>query len=113
MITLILFAALSGLVAVLSPCILPVLPIVLSSSAVSGKTRPLGVITGLMNLSPGMPIKTSIGRQNILSMQRGPCAVLILAKAVMMNPKNYSAASERGWKVRLAGKPLCFTNPIN
>jgi cytochrome c biogenesis protein CcdA/thiol-disulfide isomerase/thioredoxin len=48
MVILILFATLSGLVTVLSPCILPALPIVLSSSAASGRARPLGVITGLM-----------------------------------------------------------------
>ena len=48
MITLIFFAALSGLVTVLSPCILPILPIVLSSSAVNGKARPLGVIAVLI-----------------------------------------------------------------
>jgi len=48
MVILILFALLSGIVTVLSPCVLPVLPIVLSSSASSGKRRPLGVITGLI-----------------------------------------------------------------
>ena len=45
---LILFSLLSGFVTVLSPCVLPVLPIVLSSSASHGKKRPLGVITGLI-----------------------------------------------------------------
>ena len=45
---LILFSLLSGIVTVLSPCVLPVLPIVLSSSASKGKRRPLGVITGLI-----------------------------------------------------------------
>ena len=45
---LLAFSFLSGVVTVLSPCILPVLPIVLSSSAASGKQRPLGVITGLI-----------------------------------------------------------------
>ncbi len=48
MVILILFSVLSGLVTVLSPCILPVLPIVLSSSAASGKARPIGVIAGLI-----------------------------------------------------------------
>jgi cytochrome c biogenesis protein CcdA/thiol-disulfide isomerase/thioredoxin len=48
MVILILFSLLSGLVTVLSPCVLPVLPIVLSSSASQGKKRPLGVITGLI-----------------------------------------------------------------
>ena len=48
MLILILFSLLAGLVTVLSPCVLPVLPIVLSSSASQGKRRPLGVITGLI-----------------------------------------------------------------
>ncbi|MDR3574098.1 MAG: cytochrome c biogenesis protein DipZ [Anaerolineaceae bacterium] len=48
MVILILFSILSGLVTVLSPCILPVLPIVLSSSIEKGKARPLGLITGLI-----------------------------------------------------------------
>jgi len=45
---LLFFAFISGFVTVLSPCVLSVLPIVLSSSAASGKRRPLGVITGLV-----------------------------------------------------------------
>lgn len=48
MIILILFALLSGVVTVLSPCILPVLPIVLSSTLTGGKRRPQGVILGLI-----------------------------------------------------------------
>src|SRR5438270_6455277 len=44
---LVLFAFVSGLATVLSPCVLPVLPMVLSSSAVAGKLRPLGVVLGL------------------------------------------------------------------
>lgn len=48
MLLLILFSLLSGFVTVLSPCVLPVLPIVLSSSASQGKRRPIGIITGLV-----------------------------------------------------------------
>lgn len=48
MLLLILIALLAGFVTVLSPCILPVLPIVLGSSIAGGKLRPLGVITGLI-----------------------------------------------------------------
>ena len=47
MLILIVFAFLSGIVTILSPCILPVLPIVLSGS-VGGKRRPYGVITGFI-----------------------------------------------------------------
>jgi cytochrome c biogenesis protein CcdA/thiol-disulfide isomerase/thioredoxin len=49
MILLITFAFLAGVVTVLSPCILPLLPIILSSSAdTSGKKRPLGVVVGFV-----------------------------------------------------------------
>jgi cytochrome c biogenesis protein CcdA/thiol-disulfide isomerase/thioredoxin len=49
MILLILFAFLAGIVTVLSPCILPLLPIILSSSAdTSGKKRPFGVVVGFV-----------------------------------------------------------------
>lgn len=50
MILLTLFAFLGGLVTILSPCILPILPIILSSS-VDGKisyARPLGVVLGFV-----------------------------------------------------------------
>lgn len=45
---LLLFAFLGGFVTILSPCILPVLPIVLSGSLTGGKQRPLGIIAGFI-----------------------------------------------------------------
>jgi len=48
MIILLIFSFLAGLVTVLSPCILPVLPILLAAGAGSGKYRPLGIISGLI-----------------------------------------------------------------
>lgn len=51
MILLIVFAFLAGIVTVLSPCILPILPIVLSSTLGGqdiGKSRPIGVVTGFI-----------------------------------------------------------------
>ncbi len=48
MIVLISFAFLAGVVTILSPCILPILPIVLSSSVSGGKRRPFGVVTGFI-----------------------------------------------------------------
>ena len=41
------FAFLAGIVTILSPCILPVLPIVLSGS-IGGRLKPLGIITGFI-----------------------------------------------------------------
>jgi cytochrome c biogenesis protein CcdA/thiol-disulfide isomerase/thioredoxin len=48
MLVLIFFSFLAGLVTILSPCILPVLPIVLTSSLSGGRRRPLGVVTGFV-----------------------------------------------------------------
>lgn len=51
MILLILFAFFAGIVTILSPCILPILPIILTSSLGGqsvGKRRPWGVVTGFV-----------------------------------------------------------------
>ena len=42
----IFLAFLEGLALILSPCILPILPIILASSLTYSKKRPLGIITG-------------------------------------------------------------------
>lgn len=51
MILLVSFAFLAGIITVLSPCILPILPIILTSSiggVETGKLRPIGVVTGFI-----------------------------------------------------------------
>lgn len=48
MVLLVFFAFLAGLVTILSPCILPVLPLVLSGSVGGGHKRPLGVTFGFI-----------------------------------------------------------------
>lgn len=51
MIVLIAFAFLAGVITVLSPCILPILPIILTSSIGginTGKSRPMGVVIGFI-----------------------------------------------------------------
>jgi cytochrome c biogenesis protein CcdA/thiol-disulfide isomerase/thioredoxin len=47
MIVLLCFAVLAGAGTALSPCVLPVLPALLSAAGVSGRRRPLGVVLGL------------------------------------------------------------------
>src|SRR4051812_10603985 len=44
---LVLFALVAGAATALSPCVLPVLPVVLSAGATGGRRRPLGIVTGL------------------------------------------------------------------
>ena len=41
-------ALLEGLGLIASPCILPILPIMLAASLDGGKARPLGIITGFI-----------------------------------------------------------------
>ncbi|MBP9691534.1 cytochrome c biogenesis protein DipZ [Candidatus Woesebacteria bacterium] len=51
MIILTLFAFLAGVITILSPCILPILPIILTSSiggVDTGKSRPMGVVAGFI-----------------------------------------------------------------
>lgn len=48
MIFLIGFAFLAGIITILSPCILPILPIVLSGSVGTGKRKPQGIVTGFV-----------------------------------------------------------------
>ncbi|MCH7493079.1 cytochrome c biogenesis protein CcdA, partial [Patescibacteria group bacterium] len=48
MLVLIVFAFIGGVVTILSPCILPVLPIILSGTVGEGKRRPYGIILGFV-----------------------------------------------------------------
>lgn len=48
MVLLVVFAFLAGIVTILSPCILPILPIVLSGSLTGGHRKPLGIVTGFV-----------------------------------------------------------------
>jgi cytochrome c biogenesis protein CcdA/thiol-disulfide isomerase/thioredoxin len=47
MLLLMLFAVIAGAGTAITPCVLPVLPALLSASAVGGRRRPLGIIVGL------------------------------------------------------------------
>src|SRR5262245_46470747 len=47
MIVLLLFALLAGAATAISPCVLPVLPALLSAGATGGRRRPLGIVIGL------------------------------------------------------------------
>jgi cytochrome c biogenesis protein CcdA/thiol-disulfide isomerase/thioredoxin len=48
MLLLLFFAFLSGLVTIAAPCIWPILPIILASSATGGRKKPFGVTLGIM-----------------------------------------------------------------
>lgn len=45
---LLIFAFISGLVTIAAPCVWPLLPVILSSTATGGKSKPLGITLGVM-----------------------------------------------------------------
>ena len=47
MVLLLLFALIAGAGTAITPCVLPVLPALLSASAAGGRRRPLGIVLGL------------------------------------------------------------------
>src|SRR2546429_9422112 len=47
MLLLTLFALVAGAATAVTPCVLPVLPALLSASAVGGRRRPIGIVLGL------------------------------------------------------------------
>jgi cytochrome c biogenesis protein CcdA len=47
MLVLLLFALLAGAGTAITPCVLPVLPALLSASALGGRRRPFGIVLGL------------------------------------------------------------------
>src|SRR3954469_20598785 len=47
MLILMLFAVIAGAGTAISPCVLPVLPALLSASATGGRRRPVGIVIGL------------------------------------------------------------------
>jgi cytochrome c biogenesis protein CcdA/thiol-disulfide isomerase/thioredoxin len=48
MLILLVFSFLAGIVTILSPCILPILPLVLSGGITGGKKRPFGIVAGFV-----------------------------------------------------------------
>ena len=56
----IFFAFLAGLVTVLSPCVLPLLPVILANSALGGRLRPLGIIAGFAVFFSGITLLLSL-----------------------------------------------------
>ena len=48
MIILLVFAFIAGFITILSPCILSIAPILLATSAEKTRSKPLGIITGLI-----------------------------------------------------------------
>jgi len=112
MIVLLVFAFISGLVTIFAPCIWPLLPIVLSSTATGGKGKPLGVTLGtlvsfaLVTLTVSYIVKIIPFDPNVLRL----FAVIIISflGLVLIIPK-LSQILE-GYVSRLSGKVAAKTD---
>ncbi|MBI1621814.1 cytochrome c biogenesis CcdA family protein [Aquamicrobium zhengzhouense] len=54
------FAFIAGIVTVLSPCVLPLLPVILASSSIEGRWRPAGLIVGFAVFFTGITLFLSL-----------------------------------------------------
>lgn len=55
-----LFAFIAGVVTVLSPCVLPLLPVILATSTIGGRWRPAGLILGFALFFTGITLLLSL-----------------------------------------------------
>lgn len=98
MVFLIIFAFLAGVVTILSPCILPILPIVLSGSLTGGKRRPLGIVAGfILSFTFFTLFLTSIVKATGISADvlRNASVVIITAFGISLLLPNFQAYLER------------------
>jgi cytochrome c biogenesis protein CcdA/thiol-disulfide isomerase/thioredoxin len=113
MLLLIGFAFLAGIVTVLSPCILPVLPVVLSGGVSGGKSRPWGVVTGFLfsftvfTLTLSTLVQTLGIRPDLL---RSVAAALVLAFGVVLLVPAFKDAF-LAWTTRLLARPAKTVKP--
>lgn len=106
MVLLIGFAFLAGAGTAVSPCVLPVLPVVLSAGATGGRRRPLGVVTGLA-LSFTFATVALVYVINALGLPSGlprtvAIVVLLAFGAALLVPP--LAARVEGYLSRLSGR---------
>jgi len=98
MLLLLIFAFIAGVVTILSPCILPILPIVLSGSITGGKRRPLGIITGfIISFTLFTLFLTSIVKATGISADalRGISVFIILGFGLALLIPQFQVLSER------------------
>lgn len=92
------FSFLAGVVTILSPCILPILPIVLSSSIGGGKRRPFGVVIGfILSFTFFTLLLTSLVRSIGISPEtlRSISIIIILIFGISLLLPNFQLLLER------------------
>src|SRR3954454_839873 len=105
---LVVFAFLAGAGTSLSPCVLPVLPALLSAGATGGRRRPLGIVTGLAITFT----VTIVGLATMVDgVGLGDSAVRTLAIVALAAFGIAVAVPAVGDRLGGAGRPLARTGP--
>lgn len=115
MLLLIIFAFLGGFVTIASPCILPILPIVLSGSLTGSKKRPMGIVTGfIISFTFFTLFLTAIIKATGLSADvlRNISVVIVFLFGVSLLLPKFQEATERLFS-KLAGLIPNQNNPTN
>ncbi len=114
MLLLLVFAFLGGVVTILSPCILPILPVVLSGGVTGGKKRPIGVVTGfVLSFTFFTLFLTSLVRATGISADslRSVSVFIVAAFGLGLLVPKFQIALERMFS-RLAGNFSPRTQPV-
>jgi cytochrome c biogenesis protein CcdA len=87
----------AGLLTSLSPCVLPLLPIVVGSAATAGRIGPLALSSGLVAASTAVglllaSLPEAVGLSD-LALRRVSAAVLLVAGAALLSPALQDFAS--------------------
>ncbi len=106
MVILIAFGFLAGAGTAVSPCVLPVLPLVLSASATGGRRRPLGIVLGLAGSFTFATVAlvyvlSALGLPNGLPRTFAVVVLLVFGVALLVPP---AAAWVEGMLSRLSGR---------
>lgn len=101
----------AGIVSVLSPCVLPLLPIVLAYSTGNSKLRPLAIIVGLTLSFTAMGIAASAFGEYILPLLSelriiAEILIILMGLSMLMDKDIFSFLSQYTGKIHAEGKGL-------
>jgi cytochrome c-type biogenesis protein len=92
------FAFVAGLVTVLSPCVLSLLPVILANSALAGRLRPFGIIIGFVVFFSGITLLLSLLVRQIgfsPEIHRTAAAFIFIAMGLILAVPDFKSVFER------------------
>lgn len=92
-----LFAFVAGVVTILSPCVLPLLPVILASTTLDGRSRPIGLIIGFAVFFTAITLLLSVFvRQFAISpdVHRVSAAIIFITLGIVLAVPAFKAAFE-------------------